>query len=126
MTYFKLWPIFLYREIDTLFLVVFEDVQVGVSFLIQDLIPRQVMNENEISIYQNLSLGFNNHKHVRFGKLKLLPLFNGLLNTSRFFYSPTTSAQNALLFQIWRAKSLFLNIRVNLFESEMRSHFNIS
>ena len=57
------------------------------DFLIQDLLFRLIVNENGISMYQNLRLGVDNQKQVRFRKLKMLLLFDGSLNTIRFFYS---------------------------------------
>ena len=37
----------------------------------QDLLSRLgIVNENKISIYQNLSLGVENQKHIKFGKYK--------------------------------------------------------
>ena len=48
------------------------------------------MNENGISIYQNLSLDVDNKKQIKFLRLKILLLFKGLLNALRFFfYSPS-------------------------------------
>ena len=58
----EIWP-----EIDRLFFALFADIQIGVSDSrpgIQDLISRLIVNQNEISRYQNLSLGVDNQKQV--------------------------------------------------------------
>ena len=36
------------------------------EFLIQDFISRLIVNENGISIYQNVSLGVNDQKQIKF------------------------------------------------------------
>ena len=56
------------------------------EFLIQDFISRIIVNENGISIHQNLSLGVDDQKQIKFWKLKFSLLFKGSLNTSRFFF----------------------------------------
>ena len=62
------------------------------EFLIQDLISRLIVKENGTSMYQNLGLGANNQKQIKFWKLKKSPLCHGSLNTSRFFTHPINSA----------------------------------
>ena len=47
------------------------------QFLIQDFISWLIVNENGIYIYQNLSLGVDNQKQIKFWKLKMWALFNG-------------------------------------------------
>ena len=54
-----IWP-----EIETVFrpfLKIYKS-----KFLMQDLISRLIENENEISIYQNLSLGVDKQKQMKF------------------------------------------------------------
>ena len=54
-----IWP-----EIDTLFshfLKIFRS-----DSLIQDFISRLIMNQNQISIYQILSLGVDNQEQIKF------------------------------------------------------------
>ena len=63
MICYRLWLIILQPKIDTLFSALFEDFQMGV---IQDLVSRLIVNENGISVYQNLSLGVDNQKQIRF------------------------------------------------------------
>ena len=54
-----IWP-----EIDTLFFALFADIQMGVSDSRLD--SRLIVNQNEISIYQNLRLGVDNQKQIKF------------------------------------------------------------
>ena len=49
---------------------------------------RLIANESEISIYQNLSLGVDNQKQIKFWKWKSWLLFHGSLKALRYFYSP--------------------------------------
>ena len=51
---------YLHPEIDTLYFSLFGIFRS--EFLIQDLISRPILNENEISVCQNLSLGVFNQK----------------------------------------------------------------
>ena len=55
-------------------------------FLIQDLISRVIVNDNGISVNQNVSLDVDNQKQIEFLKFKMF-LFNGHLNTLRFFFT---------------------------------------
>ena len=57
------------------------------EFPIQNFISRIIVNKNGISTYQNLNLSVDNQKQIKFGKLKMVPFFNGLLNTLRFIFS---------------------------------------
>ena len=77
MRYYRSWLILLHSEIDTLFVFwgfslpfmwIFKS-----EFLIQGLISRQ-----------NLILGVDNQIQIKFWKLKMLLLFNGLLDTFCF------------------------------------------
>ena len=56
------------------------------EFLIQALMSRQIVGENVIFIYQNLTLGVDKQRQIKFCKVKLLLLLNGSLNTLCFFY----------------------------------------
>ena len=56
------------------------------EFLIQDLISRLIMNENGISINQNLSLDVGKQKQIKFWKLKMSLLFNGWLRSIQPLY----------------------------------------
>ena len=56
-----IWP-----EIGTLFLPFFEDIEL--ELLIQDLTSQLIVNQNEISAYQKLSLGVDNQKQIKFLK----------------------------------------------------------
>ena len=55
-----IWP-----EIDILFFFPFLKIFKS-EFLIQDLISRPIVNQNKISVYQNLSLGVDNQKQIKF------------------------------------------------------------
>ena len=69
-------------------------------FWFKTLISRVIVNKNVISIYQNLSLDASNQKQVNFLKLPLWLLFNGSLNTLRFFTHPAQD-RNLLKFCLW-------------------------
>ena len=56
------------------------------EFLIEDLISRIVVTENGIFIYQNLSLGVDSQKQIKFGKLRLSLLPYSLLNMLHSFF----------------------------------------
>ena len=72
-------------EIDTLFFFPFLKISRS-EFRIQDLISRLTVNQNAISIYQNLSLGVGDHKTSQILKIEALTIvYNGSLNTLRFF-----------------------------------------
>ena len=51
------------------------------EFLIQDLLSRLIVNQNEISVCQNQSLGIDNQNQIKFWKLKMWLLLNGSLDT---------------------------------------------
>ena len=85
MTYYRLWFIILHPKLIPYF-PFFEDFKS--EFLIQDLISQLIINENGISICQNLSLGVENQKQMEFYQFKISLLFNGSLNTLRFFHLP--------------------------------------
>ena len=53
------------------------------EFLIQALISRQIVNQNVVYVHQNLSLGIDSQRKIKFSKMKLPFLFNGSLNTLR-------------------------------------------
>ena len=93
MLYYRLQLIFLHPKIYTLFFFPFLKI-FKLEFLIQDLISQVIVNENEIPIYQNLSLGVDNQKQIKFWKVKMAPLFNGLLNTLCFFTHPVYEMVN--------------------------------
>ena len=57
---YNLWLIFLHLEINTLVLPFSRSFKL--EFLIQDLISRLIVNENEISVFQNLILDVANKK----------------------------------------------------------------
>ena len=57
------------------------------EFLIEDLISRIVVTENGIFIYQNLSLGVDSQKQIKFGKLRLSLLLYSLLNMLHSFFA---------------------------------------
>ena len=55
------------------------------EFLIEYLTSRLIVNKNGILMYQNLSLGVDSQKQIKFGKLKLSLLLYGSLNMLRSF-----------------------------------------
>ena len=61
MIYYRLWLIFLYPKINTLFLPFSEDFQIRVSDSRLDISANSERKWNHL-IYQNLSLGVDNQK----------------------------------------------------------------
>ena len=52
-------------EIDTLFFTLLLKIS-GSEFLIQDFISRLTVNQDDISIYQHLSVGVYKQKQIKF------------------------------------------------------------
>ena len=67
MIYYRLWFIVLHLEIDTLFVFFLHFFRTFKSeFLIQELISRLIVNENGVSVHQNLGLDVDNQKLIKF------------------------------------------------------------